>query len=37
MLEMQSQKTLFRHRDLRLQPTFCPSSPWIAPLPLSVQ
>ena len=32
MLEMQSQTTLFRPRDLRLRPTFCPSPPWIAPL-----
>ena len=31
MVEMQSQTTLFRPRDLRLQPTFCPSPPWIAP------
>ena len=31
MPEMQSQTTLFRPRDLRLQPTFCPSPPWIAP------
>ena len=28
---MQSQKTLLRPKDLRLQPTFCPSPPWIAP------
>ena len=28
---MQSQATLFRPKGLRLQPTFCPSPPWIAP------
>ena len=30
-LEMQSQTTLFRLRDLAPLATFCPSSPWIAP------
>ena len=31
MLEMQSETPLFRPRDLRLQQTFCPSPPRIAP------
>ena len=31
MLEIQSQTTLFRPRDLHLQQTFCPSPPRIAP------